>query len=202
MVILSVTSNQKLYRVVATIHNCDGMLIAYSLSASAYAIKSHTRNTKPLQPLTHSRVHRRWANSALDATSFATITRDRALPSGSTETGSSGPQQSGEPASTGGAPAAEHAADRLGVTLTPVVGPQLQSLLYEQRLSSNPTGGSQQMPILDKAVPASCSCRGSIVVSLFVNNLPPGGPIYARFKDIVVKTAQYRIANSVIFNST
>jgi len=54
------------------------------------------------------------------------------------------------------------------------------------------------MPTLDEAVPASCSSRGSIVVSLFVNNLPPGGPIYARFKDIVVKTVGVE-SNSVRF---
>ena len=188
LVIPSVTSNQKLYRVVATIHNCDGILIAYSLSASAYAIKSHSRNIKPLQPLTHSRVHRRWANSALDATSFTTTTRDHALPSSSSATGSSGPHQSGETASTGGPPAAEQAVDRLGAMLMPIVGPQLQSLLHEQRLSSNPTEGSQLMPTLDEAVPPSCSYRGNIVVSLFVNNLPPHEPIYARFGETVVKT--------------
>jgi len=43
------------------------------------------------------------------------------------------------------------------------------------------------MPTLYEVVPASHSRRGGIV-SLFVSNLPPDGPIYARFKDIVVKT--------------
>jgi hypothetical protein len=44
------------------------------------------------------------------------------------------------------------------------------------------------MPTLDEAVPRSCSWRGGIDVSLFVNNLPQDGPIYARFGDTVVKT--------------
>ena len=54
------------------------------------------------------------------------------------------------------------------------------------------------MPTLDEVVPASCSWRGGIVISLFVNNLPQDGPIYARFGHIVVKTVG--VQRSVQFN--
>ena len=81
-----------------------------------------------------------------------------------------------------------------------MVDPHLQSLLQDPRglLSLNTTEGPQPMPTLDEAVPASCSWRGGIVISLFVNNLPQDGPIYARFGDTVVKTVGFQL--SIYFN--
>ena len=181
-----------------TIHDCDGKLVAYSLSTSAYSIKSHPRNIKrPLQASTEDsedtgnpRSKRRRANSALASTSSSSTAGNRALPSNSSVTGSSNQQQSGGSSNTGGPPIVEPVVDRSGGTPVPIVDPRLQSLLQGacNLLSLSPIEGYQPMPTLDEAIPASCSWRGGIVISLFVNNLPQDGPIYARFGHIVVKT--------------
>ena len=44
------------------------------------------------------------------------------------------------------------------------------------------------MPTLVEVVPPSCKWHDGIIVSLFVNNLPQDGPIYARFGGAVVDT--------------
>jgi hypothetical protein len=100
-------------------------------------------------------------------------------------------------ANTGGPPAIELAIDGLGGTLIPIVDPQLQSLLHEPYgfLSLNPTEGYHPMPTLDEAVPPSCNWRGGILISLFVTNLPQGGPIYARFGEKVVKTVSVQCSS-------
>ena len=181
-----------------TIHDCDGKLVAYSLSTSAYSIKSHPRNIKrSLQDSTddpedtgNSRSKRRRANSALATTSTSSSVGNRALPSNSSAAGGSNQQQFSGSANPYGLPIAEPAVDRPGETTIPIGDPRLQSVLQEARrlLSLNPIEGSQPMPTLDEAVPASCSWRGGIVISLLVNSLPQDGPIYARFGHIVVKT--------------
>ncbi len=180
-----------------TIHNCDGKLVAYSLSTSAYSVKSHPRNIKrPLQAppdgsedAGNSGSQSRRASSALATTSNTSIAGNHAFHSSSSAAGSSNQQQSGGSANTGGPPIVEHAVDRSGGAPTPTVDP-FQSLLQVPYDLSwlNPIEGSQPMPTLDEAVPASCNWRGGIVISLFVNNLPRDGPIYARFGHTVVKT--------------
>ena len=179
-----------------TIHDCDGRLVAYSLSTSAYSVKSHPRNIKrslqasidDSEDAGNSRPKRRRANSAVATTSTSSTARNHAVPSDSSAAGGSTQQQSGGSVNIGGPPIVEPAVDRSGGT--PIVDPRVPSLLQEPRtLSSfNPIEAPQPMPTLDEAVPASCSWRGGVAISLFVNNLPQDGPIYARFGHIVVKT--------------
>jgi hypothetical protein len=183
-----------------TVHDCDGKLVAYSLSTSAYNVKSHPRNIKRSLQASHddsedaenSRTKRRRANSALATTSTTSNAGNYALPESSSAAASTSQQHFGGPVNTGGGPPmVEPAVDRSrGAAPIPIADPRLQSLLQDPGgpLSLNTTEGSQPMPTLDEAVPASCSWRGGIVISLFVNNLPQDGPIYARFGDTVVKT--------------
>lgn len=182
----------------ATIHDCDGTLVAYSLSSFAYSVKSHPRNTKrSLQASTNDsedtgnpKSKRRRANSALAATFTTSISGNHTLPSNSSAAGSSNLHQFGGAANTDSPPIVGPAVDRSRGAPIPIVDPRLQFLPHEPRgLSSlNPSEGSQSMPTLDEAIPSSCNWRGGTTVSLFVNNLPQDGPIYARFGDTVVNT--------------
>jgi len=70
-----------------------------------------------------------------------------------------------------------------------MTNPQVHSLLREP-CGVYPAEEDQPMPTLDEAVPPSCCWHGGIVLSLFVNNLPQDGPIYARFGYHVVKTVR------------
>ena len=181
-----------------TIHDCDGKLVAYNLSTSAYSIKSHPRSIKrSLQASTddpedtgNSRSKRRRGNSALASTSTISTVGNRAPPPNSSVAGGSNQQQLGSSANTGGPPIVEPVVDRPGEATIPMDDPRLQSVLQEARrlLSLSPIEGPQPLPTLDEAVPASCSWRGGIVISLLVHNLPQDGPVYARFGHIVVKT--------------
>ena len=181
-----------------TIHDYDGRLVAYSLSTSAYSVKSHPRSIKrslqasldDSEDTGNSRPKRRRANSALATTSTSSTASNHAPPSNSSAAGGSNQQQFSGSANIGGPPIVEPAVDRSGGTPILLVDPRVQSLLQEPRglLSLNPVEAPQPMPTLDEAVPASCSWRGGIAISLFVNNLPQEGPIYARFGHIVVKT--------------
>ena len=67
---------------------------------------------------------------------------------------------------------------------SPVQGP----LQGHEHAHVNTTSGS--IPILEEVIPASCNWRGGIYVSLLINNLPPDGPVYARFGCIVVPTVR------------
>ena len=182
-----------------TIHDCNGKLVAYSLSTSAYSVKSHPRNIKrSFQASTddpevteNPRSKRRRLNSALATTATTSTTAgNHTLPSNTPAVGGSNQQQFGGSSNTGGPPIVEPAVDRSGGTPIPIVEPRLQPPLQEPHalLSLNPIEGFQPMPTLDEAVPASCSWRGGIVIALLVHNLPQDGPIYARFGYIVVKT--------------
>jgi len=198
VIILSAPSVQKWCRVVATIHDCDGRLVTYSLSAFAYSVKSHPRNIKrPLQASTDdsedaggSRFKRRRAGSTLVTTSTTSTAGNHASPPNTSAAGASNQQQFGRSVNTGGPPIVAPTVDRSIGTPKPIVDPRSQSFLHETRgLSSlDPNEGSQPIPTLDEVVPPSCNWRGGIAVSLFVNNLPQDGPIYARFGGIVVRT--------------
>src|SRR5258706_12833668 len=95
-----------------TIHDCNGKLVAYSLSTSAYSVKSHPRNIKrPLQASLddsedagNSRPKRRRGNSARATTSTSLTARNHALPSNSSAAGGSNQQEVGGSANTGGHP--------------------------------------------------------------------------------------------------
>ena len=173
------------------------------MSTSAYAVKSHPRNIKrsfqastddpddPDDTGNPRSKRRRTINSALATTATTSSNAgNRALPSNSSAAGGSNQQQFGGSSNTGGPPIVEPAVDQSGGTPIPTVDPRLQPPLQEPHalLSLNPIGWHQPMPTLDEAVPASCSWRGGIVIALLVNNLPPDGPIYARFGHNVVKT--------------
>ena len=182
----------------ATIHDCDGKLVAYSLSAFAYSVKSHPRiikrslqaSTDDTEDTGNSRFKRRRADFALVTTSTTSTAENRALPSSSSAAGSSNQQQFGRPTNTDGPPIIEPAVDRSRGTPKPIADPRLQSLLHEPRgpPSLHLIEASQPMPTLDEAVPSSCNWRGGIAVSLFVNDLPQDGPVYARFGGTVVST--------------
>ena len=182
-----------------TVHDCDGKLVAYSLSTSAYSVKSHPRNTKrslqasldDSEDAGSSRTKRRRGNPALATTSTTSNPVNHALPESSSAVASSNQQQFGGSPNIGGPPIVEPTIERPREPAPiPIVDPRSQSFLQDLSglLSLNTTEGSQPMPTLDEAVPASCSWRGGIVISLFVNNLPQDGPIYARFGETVVKT--------------
>ena len=185
-----------------TVHDCDGKLVAYSLSTFAYSVKSHPRNIKRTlqaslddsEDAGNSRTKRRRANSVLAATSTTSIAENHAAPEISSASASSNQQQFGGSANTGGPPMVEPAADQSRGAPIPMVDPSLLQDLF----SLNTAEGPQPMPTLDEAVPASCSWRGGIVISLFVNNLPQDGPIYARFGGTVVKTVGVQL--SIYFN--
>lgn len=178
----------------ATVHDRDGKLVAYGLSASAYIVTSRPRNTNPLQASAHSRTKQRRANLALDNASPIPVTRNRALLSRFSAVDSLGQQQFGESASTGRLPVVELAVDLSGGAPVPIVDPRSQYLPQELHdfLSLNPTDGYQPIPTLLAALPPSCTWRGGIVTSLLVSGLPPDGPIYARFGDNVVETVRIR----------
>ena len=190
----------------ATIHDCDGRLVAYSLSTSAYSVRSHPRNIKrslqasleDSEDAGNSKSKRRRADSALTTTSTGSTAGNHALPPHFSAAGGSNQQQFHSPANTGGPPIVEPTVDRSGGRPIPTVDPRLQSLLQEPRglLSLNLIEGSQSTPTLDEVLPASCSWRGGIIISLFVNNLPQDGPIYARFGHIVVKTVSVQCSMS------
>ena len=181
----------------ATIHDCHGKLVAYSLSASAYSIKAHPRNTRrPVrasaddsESTEHSRPTRR-----IVAASSTSIAGYHALPSSTSAVDSSDRQQFGESVNTGGPPVVDRAVNRSVETRTPIVDPPVQSLVHNPHnlLSSNPTEGYQPMPTLDEAVPSSCNWRGGIFIALFVSNLPSDESIYARFGPTVVKTVSFQ----------
>ena len=196
-----------------TIHDCDGKLVAYGLSKSAYSVKSHPRSIKrssqaalddpeyvgdsrskrrraSSEDAGNSRSKRRRASSALATTSTTSIAGNHALSSSSSAAGSTNQQLFGGSAYTGGPAIVEHAVDQSGGAPIPIVDPLIQSLLQGSygHSSLNPFEGSQPMPTLDEALPASCSWRGGIIISLFVTNVPQDGPIYARFGHTVVKT--------------
>jgi len=79
-----------------------------------------------------------------------------------------------------------------------MIDPQLQPLPHEpyDTLPLKLTEGDQPVPTLDEAVPPSCSWRGGIYISLFVNNLPHDGRVYARFGLNVVKTVRVQCTAS------
>jgi hypothetical protein len=60
---------------------------------------------------------------------------------------------------------------------------QPEANLYTHAMSGPP-------PTLIETVPSSCNWRGGIRISLFVENLPFGGSIYARFGGVVVSTVR------------
>ena len=66
----------------------------------------------------------------------------------------------------------------------PVEGP-LQGCEHAHVNSTN-----ESIPTLTEAIPASCNWRGGIYVSLLIDNVPPDGPIYARFGCNVVPTVR------------
>ena len=179
----------------ATIHDCDGNLVAYSLSGFAYSVKSHPRNSKQgLQTSTDSpedtgnaRSKRRRANSAHVPTCTTSISGHPSNPSAA---GSSNQQQFGGSANTGSPPRVEPAVDRSRGASILTVDPRLQSLAHGPYsfLSTNATQAYQPIPTLFDVVPPSCTWHSGTVVSLFVNNLPQDGPIYARFGGTVVNT--------------
>ena len=156
----------------ATIHDCDGRLVTYCLSAFAYSVKSHPSNSKrSLQASIRSRM--RWRSA---------LTPNHVLPSSPLAAGSSGPPES----NTVGL-AVRTRRQPLRGTLILMVDPPLQPLVhgpYGLPLLSPP----QPTPMLVEVVPSSSTPPGGITVSLFVNNLPQDGPIYARFGSTVVDT--------------
>ena len=182
----------------ATIHDCDGNLVAYSLSAFAYSVKSHPRNSKrALRASTddsedtgNSRSKRRRPNPALITTSTTSTSGNYALPSNSFTTGSSNQQQSGGSANTGRPPTVYPAVGPSRGVPIPMLDQQLRYLAHGtcSILSSKPTEAYQPIPTLFDVIPPSCTWDTGSDVSLFVNNLPQDGPIYARFGGIVVAT--------------
>ena len=179
----------------ATIHDYDGELVAYSLSASAYTPKAHPRNTKRsvrASPYDSEGTEHSGQRRRIVTASSTSIAGNHALPSSSSAADSADRQQPGEPANTSGPPVVEPAVNRSVGMLTPMVDLRLQSTVHDPHnlLSSNPTEGYQPMPTLDEAVPSNCTWRGGIFISLFVSNLPPDGPLYARFGLTVVKTVR------------
>ena len=176
-------------RVVATLHDSGGQLVAYCLSASAYSVKSHPRNTKR-QASADEPENTEQSRSKRRRTDLTT--RNHILPSNFLAAVSPEQQHPSDYMNTGGHSVVEPAVSRSVETQIPMIDPQLQSLLHEQSdfMSLNPLERYQQMPTLDEAVPASCNWRGGIFISLYVSNLPPDGPLYARFGYIVVKTVR------------
>src|SRR5258706_1128891 len=98
-----------------TIHDCDGKLVACSLSTSAYYVKSHPRNIKrslqasldDSEDAGNSRLKRRRANSSLATTSTSSTARNHALPSNSSAAGGPNQQQFGGSANICGPPIVE-----------------------------------------------------------------------------------------------
>lgn len=182
----------------ATIHDCDGNLVAYSLSAFAYSVKSHPRNSKRAlrasandsEDTGNSRSKRRRPNPALITTSTTSTSGNYALPSNSFTTGSSNQQQSGGSANTGRPPTVYPAVGPSRGVPIPMLDQQLRYLAHGtcSILSSKPTEAYQPIPTLFDVIPPSCTWDTGSDVSLFVNNLPQDGPIYARFGGIVVAT--------------
>ena len=196
LTIISVMYIHRRCRVVATLHDCGGQLVAYGMSASAYSIKSHARGTKRSRQAStddaEDTEHPRTKRRGIVAVSSTSIPRNHTHPSNSSAAGSSGQHQSGDSANTGGLPVVELTANRSEEVPQPMIDPQSHLLPHEPYgiVYLNPTEGYQPMPTLDEVVPQSCSWRGGIFVSLFVSNLPPDGHIYARFGYTVVKTVR------------
>ena len=176
-----------------TLHDCGGRLVAYGLSASAYSVKAHPRNTKrSVQTSTNDSEnigHTKTKRRRIVTTSTSIAGHYAPL---SSAVGSSDPQQSGDSANAGVLPVVEPAVDRPGGMLQPGIDPHLQPLPHEPcpLLRLNHNEAPQPVPTLDEVVPPSCSWRGGIFITLFVSNLPQDGLIYARFGYIVVRTVR------------
>ena len=183
-------------RVVATLHDCGGQLVAYGLSGSAYSVKSHPCNNKrSLQASTDDfdgAENLRTKRRRIVTASSTSIARNHTLPSSSSAARSSKQHQSCDSANTNGHPVVEPTANRAEGVPRPMINPQLQPLPHEPfgTIYLNPNEGYQPMPTLDEVVPPSCIWRGGIPVSLFVSNLPQDGQLYARFGYVVVKTVR------------
>lgn len=126
-------------------------------------------------------------------TPSTSTTRNHALPSSSSAAVSSDQQQSESSANTGGHSVVEPAVSQSVERQIPMIDPRLQSLLRgPSGLTSLTREWYHPMPTLDEAVPASCSWRGGIFVSLYVSDLPQDAPLYARFGYNVVRTVCVR----------